>query len=441
MVDEAHGVDVATGQEIIEGARRVNDGELERARQVQITELSTSLLRKFNRGLDATTISDYFLSRENLFSTTPLDALRKEERPEREYLKGYDDALAIARYYWENRDVDVPQRLSYCTTGRDLEDEIKPGEKVLFFLDEEPEYGRKESTENEVIEFTGKSKKRWRKPIEELEKPDVFLKKIDTYAWDSTFKYSTKKSSVRLKGIDNLMIGGDIELKPHEITGGGIQIDLSAEGRIAILPGARLIAGSIAQGINGAKEHSSGASSIINLSIASGDVVQYPDSEVAVDSVRCENYIQEGGEIKTPGSRKIVIECTGSFVPKGGTRPEEPFLEIKDSDYLERIQLSSVREQIMGHQLGIGGESDKDKKDESGAESEPDPEIEFAAKYPPTVEIHGKDGIVTRGYNLGADPSVVAEFNARAIALGWEIANETQVGTIMTVTLKRASKE
>lgn len=435
---------------------RLTESEIKEAHKTEISHLTTELLQARNPTL--TTEKGYEdLSAEtegeekeptinkiienvmnDACSDQPLEEVMRRVKETYPSVKNVDDIAAIGRFYWDNGLKTVPERVLI------VDDKFKErhvrrvaDKKTLVFVDQEKrEFGKDYI---DLIQLSGESDV----PVV----PDVYLKAIGP-------KDKLKFRSLFLRGVGNVMV--HMDMKP--LKGNDASISVMASEDIVLLPGTKLLGGFAEEISFISINHTS-----VDLQ-TKGDVIQYPDTQIGIDGIRCQNYVQNGGEITNPHpapgdeEKPMRIGCDGNYIINGGTQPEESSVQIeainiqdnRKSSEKEVETLQDIRQEISS----IVGETEGNElADDAGLDIEAQPtspeDLQMIFDHLGdgflNTDIRQANGAQTRGYDFpmitDIDDKRYTEFLTYASAAGWDVKHSDRIGQNMKIIVEKKTPQ
>ncbi|MBA3724033.1 MAG: hypothetical protein H0W89_04045 [Candidatus Levybacteria bacterium] len=402
------------------------DRLLDQDRRRKINTLAVNLLQLRNPGKQEA--SELFLSRADILSDQSLGTILSVPRPERQSLRNYDDAIKIAKFYWDNPDItDIPTKIVAIDTA--VQDPFlteDPAEKVLVFLDAAA------STDTDYAYKFGEVGTRRRRSDVKQTRPDVYISSIPTF----THHKSGEVLSVTVTGADNLMIQGPINLDGTEAT-------FRSEGSIAIMPSNSRDA----IGESAAYTRIEGRNARL---ITTGNVTQYDNTQVSVRYVDCTKYTMLGGQLLNPLGDTAVISFSETFDYQGGDVAEPPHVSLQGPGYLDKVGTTSVDRTILANRLGLPVDEEDTIEDNIDGDTPPRTQEAWQElmdeEYPAMVKFPVSDTNTEYGryvFDVGTQELFenYAHFLGIAYASGWTLEVSEESNNKKAVILKKTKPQ
>lgn len=358
-----------------------------------------------------------------------LEDVVKNIREKHPTVNNADDVAYIARYYWDNPEKKVPERIVVLDDTFDKSD-VDIMKKTMIFVD------NKRRSDNKSVGYSFED-------VFKDQLPDAYIKNMDGGIGS-------------IDGIDNMMIN----MKKYPTNEDGPTYDfinLKANGTISIFNDTDIQVGFNGEGLLGPQS--------LNVSIHTlGDIIQSPGSKLGVQKVQCNNYIQYGGDIINPlpvhegtiaTSR---ITCEGEFVQHGGTKLEPPYVEIRaasirntqEDEESDASAIDAVRAEI-AETSQIKPEDDLAEDAHLDIQAQPtSPEdlqeiVDYLGGDSLVTDIRKADGTTVHGYDFPniteTDDKRYTEFLTYAIAAGWSVQHSETIGQNRKVIIEKPAQK
>lgn len=391
--------------------------EAQKARRLSINRLVIDFLHERNSGVEKDAVASAFHLQKDIFSSKPLKEVIAQRDSSASLIRwNYNDALSVARFYWDNPDVTVPDRVVYIT-GPNAKNLPKDFDRKFLLFIEEVRIDKGAGT----LPYEFKDSRFTLKGGKPQQLPDIYLKDVSGSVSTGKNWWDTEpRGQFTIAGASNVIFDSAVHLSMANYIN---SVDITCVDKCVFLPGSK---------IN------------VEGSITASEVIQEEDTVVSVAKITSQKYIQNGGKIEVPRSGKATIDCL-QFFANGGERAEPHLLTISDSDYLNRLGSTGKEQTILARTLGYASDETKEAMSETAVDSAQGrslQELMDTIAKPVTEVTNSDNGVTLRGYNFSSvDLTTYTNFVTHALAAGWEVLREQPVGEIISVTIQKNNQK